>query len=138
LLTNKKQIKVKLGSCLMVPSCERCVKVEEECRQKGQGLGCKRCAQWKVGYSAVGLKRKGAEKKAEQRVTEDAEGELVVPLELSDGVMEQVEAMAKELRKISGGIWALVVGVGKLTEAVEGMGKKEVVKVDKEMETEKV
>jgi hypothetical protein len=29
---------------------------------------------------------------------------LVALLKLSDGVMEQVKAMAKELRKISGGI----------------------------------
>jgi hypothetical protein len=85
------------------------------------------------------LKRKGTEKKMEWRVaTEDAEEELMAPLELLDGVMEQVEAMAKELRKIRGGIWALVEGVGKLMEAVEGMGKKEVVKVDKETGTEDV
>jgi UTP:GlnB (protein PII) uridylyltransferase len=86
----------------------------------------------------VRLKRKGSEKRAEQRVMEDADKGLIALLELSDRVMEQVEAMAKELRKISKGIWALVEGVGKLTEAVEGMGKKEVRKVDKETETEEV
>jgi hypothetical protein len=85
------------------------------------------------------LKRKGAERKAEQRVVmEDTEKGLVVFLELSDGVMEQVEAMVKELWKISGGIWVLVEGVGKLMKVVEVMGKKEVAKVDKETEMEKV
>jgi hypothetical protein len=103
------------------------------------GLGCERCAQWKVGCSAVGLKRKDAERKVEQRVAmEDMEEGLVAPLKLSDGVMEQVEAMAKELRKISGGIWVLVKGVRKLMEVVEGMGRIEVAKVDKETEIEEV
>jgi hypothetical protein len=84
----------------------------------------------------VGLKRKGAERKVEQRVVmEDVEKGLMAPLEVSDEVMEQVEAMAKELRKR---IWALVEGVGRLTEVVEGMGKKEVAKVDKETEMEGV
>jgi hypothetical protein len=32
--------------------------------------------------------------------------------------MEQVEAMVKELRKISGGIGALIEGIGRLTEVV--------------------
>jgi hypothetical protein len=73
----------------------------------------------------VGLKRKGAERKVEQRtVMEDIEEGLVAPLELFHRVMEQVEAMAKELRKISRGIWALVKGFGKLTEVVEGLEKK--------------
>jgi hypothetical protein len=52
----------------------------------------------------VGLKRKGSEKRAEWRVTEDVDERPIAPLELSDRVMEQVEAMARELRKISGGI----------------------------------
>jgi hypothetical protein len=76
----------------------------------------------------VGLKRKGMEKKTEQRVMEDVEEGSVAPLKLSDRVMEQVEAMEKELRKISGGIWALVEGVGRLTEVVEELGRKEVEK----------
>jgi hypothetical protein len=59
-------------------------------------------------------------------------------LELFYGVMEQVEAMAKELRKISGKVWALVEGIGKLTEVIEGLGRKEVERVDKDMEMEKV
>jgi hypothetical protein len=58
-------------------------------------------------------------------VLEGAEEGSVAPLELSDGVMEQVEVMVKELKKISRGLWALVEGVGRLTEVVEGMGKKE-------------
>jgi hypothetical protein len=71
-------------------------------------------------------------------VSERVEEGLVAPLELSDGVIEQVEAMAKELKKISEGIWILVEGVGKLTEVVEGMKKKEVERVDKEVEMEDV
>jgi hypothetical protein len=62
----------------------------------------------------------------------------VAPLELSDGVIEQVEAMVKELRRISRGLLALVEGAGKLTEAVTGLGKKEVRKEDKETETEDI
>jgi hypothetical protein len=112
--------------------------VEKECQQKVRGPGCKRCVQQKVGCSVVGLKRKGSEKRVEQRVMEDVVEGLIAPLELSDRVMEQVEAMAKELLKISRGIWALVEGVGRLTEVVEGMGKKEVKKVDKETEMEEV
>jgi hypothetical protein len=49
----------------------------------------------------VGLKRKGSEKRVEQRVTGDADKGPITPLELSDRVMEQVEAMVKELRRIS-------------------------------------
>jgi hypothetical protein len=112
----------------MEPLCEWCVETEEECRQKAQGLGCERCAQWKVGCSTVGLKRKGTERKIEWRVIKDTEEGPVALLELSNRVMEQVEAMAKELKKISGGIWALV----------EGMRKKRVAKADKEMEMEEV
>jgi hypothetical protein len=44
-VTDKNWIKVKSSSRLMVPPCEQCIKVEEECRQKAWGLGCKRCAQ---------------------------------------------------------------------------------------------
>jgi hypothetical protein len=59
-------------------------------------------------------------------------------MELSDGFIEQVEAMVKELKNISGGIWALVEGIGKLTDVVEGAGKEGVRKEDKEMEMEDV
>jgi hypothetical protein len=85
------------------------------------------------------MKRKAGERKVEQRmVSEGVEEGSAAPLELSDIVMEQIEAMAKELKKISGGIWALVEGVRRLTEVVEGMEKKEVERVDKEAGTEDV
>jgi hypothetical protein len=104
-----------------------------------QGPGCERCAQWKVGCSMVGLKRKDTEKKTERKtMMEEVEDGSVAPLELSNGVMEQVEGMAKELRKISGGTWALMEGVGRLMEVIEGLGRKEVEKADKEIETEVV
>jgi hypothetical protein len=46
----------------------------------------------------VGLKRKGTERKTEWRVVmEDMEEGSMALLELSDGVMEQVEVMEKEL-----------------------------------------
>jgi hypothetical protein len=64
----------------------------------------------------------GAEKEGYRErngVTEDVEEGLMAPMELSDKVMEQIEAMAKELRKISGAIWALIEGVRKLTEVVK-------------------
>jgi hypothetical protein len=66
----------------------------------------------------VGLKWKISKKKEGKKrmMSEGLEEGSVALLELSDGVMEQVEAMAKELRKISGGLLALVEGVGKLTE----------------------
>jgi hypothetical protein len=88
----------------------------------------------------VGLRRKTSEKKEGKKrmMSEGVEEGLPVPLELSIGAMEQVEAMAKELRNISGGIWALVEGVRKLTEVVEGVGKEGMRKEDKEMETEDV
>jgi hypothetical protein len=87
----------------------------------------------------VGLRRKTSEKEGKKRMmSEGMEEGSMAPLEFSDGVMEQVEAMAKELRSISGGIWALVEGVGKLMEAVVGLGKKEGRKEDKETETEGV
>jgi hypothetical protein len=88
----------------------------------------------------VGLKRKMSERKEGKRrmLSEGIEEGSVAPLELSDRVMEQVEAMAKELRRISRGIQALVEGVGKLTEAVIGLGKEEVERKDKETETETV
>jgi hypothetical protein len=89
----------------------------------------------------VGLRRKTSEKKEGKKrmVSEGLEEGSVAPMmELSDGFMEQVEAIAKELRSISGGIWALVEGVGKLTEAMEGVRKEETRKEDKETETEGV
>jgi hypothetical protein len=49
------------------------------------GPVCERCAQWKVGCSMVGLKRKGLEKRAEQRIIEDVDEEPIALLELSDG-----------------------------------------------------
>jgi hypothetical protein len=60
--------------------------------------------------SRVGLKRKMSERKEGKRkmLSEGIEEESIALLELSDGVMEQVEAMVKELRRISGGIQALV------------------------------
>jgi hypothetical protein len=52
------------------------------------------------------LKRKAGEKRMEWRMAlEGVEKELAAPLELFDTVMKQVEAMAKELKKISRGIW---------------------------------
>jgi hypothetical protein len=67
---------------------------------------------------------------------EGGEEDLVAPMmELSDGFMQQMEAMAKELRRISGGIWALVEGVGKLAEVMEWSEKVGVKKVEKEVET---
>jgi hypothetical protein len=50
---------------------------------------------------------------------EGREENLAAPMmELSDGFMEQVEAIVKELKNISGGIWALVEGIGRLTEVL--------------------
>jgi hypothetical protein len=88
----------------------------------------------------VGLKWKLSEKKEGKKrmMLEGLEEGSVAPLELSDGVMEQVEAMAKELRRVSGGIWALVEGIRRLTEVVEGVGKEGMRKEDKETETEDV
>jgi hypothetical protein len=86
----------------------------------------------------VELKRKTLEKKEGKRrmLSEGLQEGSVALLELSDGVMEQVEAMAKELRRISGGIEALVEVVGRLMELVMGLRKKEVEKEDKGTEME--
>jgi hypothetical protein len=87
----------------------------------------------------VGLKQKMSEKEGKRRMlSEGLEEGSVALLELSDRVMEQVEAMAKELRRISGGILVLVEGVGKLMEVVIGLEKKEVERKDKKTETETV
>jgi hypothetical protein len=88
----------------------------------------------------VGLKRKILEKKEGKKrlMSEGLEEGSAAPLEFSDGVLEQVEAMAKELRNISGGIWALVEEIRKLMEVLEGVGKEGVRKEDKEMEMEDV
>jgi hypothetical protein len=88
----------------------------------------------------VGLRQKTWEKKEEKKrvMLEGLEEGSVAPLEFSDGVMEQVKAMAKGLRNISGGIWALVEGIRRLMEAVEGIGKEGVRKEDKKTETEDV
>jgi hypothetical protein len=114
--------------------------VDEPCLQKVRGPGCQHCGQRKVGCSLVGLKQKTSEKKEGKKrmMSEGLEEGSVAPLEFSDGVMEQVEAMVKELRSISGGIWALVEGIGRLTEVVEGISKQGVRKEDKETETEDV
>jgi hypothetical protein len=88
----------------------------------------------------VGLKQKTSEKKEGKKrmMLEGLDEGSVAPLEFSDRVMEQVEAMAKELRNISGGIWALVEGIGRLMEVVEGISKEGGKKEDKETEMEDV
>jgi hypothetical protein len=82
------------------------VQADEPCLRRERGPGCLRCGQRKVGCSLVGLKQKILEKKEGKKrmMSERLEEGSVAPLELSDGVMEQVEAMAKELRKISEGL----------------------------------
>jgi hypothetical protein len=123
-----------------MPPCKRCAQADEPCLRKVWGPGCQCCGQRKVGCSLVGPKRKTSEKKKGKKrmMLEGLEEGSVALLELSDGVMEQVEAMAKELRSISGGIWALVEGIGRLTEVVEGISKEGVRKEDKETEMEDV
>jgi hypothetical protein len=88
----------------------------------------------------VGIKRRVEKKEGKQRiVSEGGEENLVVPMmELSDGFMEQVEAIVKELRNINGRIWALVEGIGRLMEVVEEVGKEGARKEDKETEMEDV
>jgi hypothetical protein len=85
------------------------------------------------GFEAEDVGEKGGKKKDVVRGNRGG-----TSLELSDRVMEQVEAMVKELRRISREIQALVEGVGKLTEVVIGLGKKEVEKKDREIEMETV
>jgi hypothetical protein len=80
-----------------------------------------------------------SEKEEKKRMlSERLEEESIAPLEFLDGVMEQVEAMVKELRRISRGIQVLIEVVGRLTEVVMGLGEKEVEKKDKGPETETV
>jgi hypothetical protein len=64
-----------------------------------QGPRCQRCALRKVGCSLVGMKQRVDKKEGKQRlVLEGGEENLAAPMiELSDGFMEQMEAMAKEL-----------------------------------------
>jgi hypothetical protein len=70
-------------------------------------------------------------------VSKGGEEDLVAPMmELTDGLMEQMEAMVKELRRISGGIWTLVEGVGKLMEVMEWLEKMGAEKVEKGVEME--
>jgi hypothetical protein len=123
-----------------MPPCKRCAWADEPCLRKVWGPGCQHCGQQKVGCSLVGLKWKTSEKKEGKKrmMLEGLEEGSVALLEFSDGVMGQVEAMAKELRSISRGIWALVEGIRRLTEVVEGISKKGVRKEDKETETEDV
>jgi hypothetical protein len=86
------------------------------------------------------MKQKTDKKEGKQRlVLEGAEEDLVAPImELSDESMEQMEAMAKELRRIGGGTWALVEGVERLTEVMEWLEKMGMNKAEKEVETENV
>jgi hypothetical protein len=122
------------------PPCDRCVQADEACLQKAQGPGCQCCVQRKVGCSLVRIKQRIEKKEGKQRlVSEGGEENSAAPMmELLDGFMEQMEAMAKELKNISGGIWVLVEGIRRLTEVVEEIGKEEVRKEDKETETEDV
>jgi hypothetical protein len=105
-----------------------------------EGMGPWLPAQWKAGCSLVGIKWRVEKKEGKRRlVSEGREENLAAPvMELLDGFMEQVEAIVKELRNMSGEIWALVEGIGRLMEVVEGVGKEGVRKEDKEMETEDV
>jgi hypothetical protein len=84
------------------------------------------------------MKRRIDKKEGQWRlVSEGGEEDLAAPMiKLSDGFMEQMEAMAKELRRISERIRALVEGVGKLAEVTEWLEKVGVEKVEKEVETE--
>jgi hypothetical protein len=84
------------------------------------------------------MKQRVDEKEGKQRlVSEGGEKDLAAPMmELLDRFMEQMEAMAKELRRISGGIWALAEGVGKLAEVMERLEKVGAEKAENEVETE--
>jgi hypothetical protein len=107
----------------MTPPCTNCVKANKECRRKPRGPGCERCAQRKVGCSAAGRKR---EKKVVEPglLTERGTENVPAPwVELSDGLMEQVEAMAGTMKGMEKGIWELVKGIGKLTEAIGKMAE---------------
>jgi hypothetical protein len=86
------------------------------------------------------MKQRVEKKEGKQRlVLEGGEENSAAPMmELSDGFMEQMEAMAKELKRISGGIWALVEGVRKLTEVMKRSEKVGVEKAEKEVEMEPV
>jgi hypothetical protein len=116
-----------------MPPCERCA-------QEAWGPRCQHCALRKVGCSLISMKWRAEKKEGKQRlVSEEEEENSAAPMmELSDGFMEQIEAMAKELRRISGGIQALVEGVGKLGEVMEQLEKVGVEKVEKKVETEPV
>jgi hypothetical protein len=94
----------------------------------------------KVRCSLVGMKWRVEKKEGRQRlVSEDGEENSAAPMmELSDGFIEQMETMAKELRRISGEIWALVEGVGKLADVMEWSERVGVEKVEKEVEMEPV
>jgi hypothetical protein len=96
------------------------VQADEACLRKARGPGCQRCAQRKAGCSLVGIKWRVEKEEGKRRlVLEGREENLAAPMmELSDGFMEQVEAIVKELKNISGGIWALVEGIGRLTEVL--------------------
>jgi hypothetical protein len=87
------------------------------------------------------LRRKTTERKEEKRrmVSEVDSENIATPfVELSDGFMEQMELAVGNLGRINEEIWALVEGIGRLTEVVEGVGKKGMRKEDKETETEDV
>jgi hypothetical protein len=111
---------------------------DEACLWKARGPGCQCYALRKVRCSLVGMKRRIDKKEGQWRlVSEGGEEDLAAPMiKLSDGFMEQMEAMAKELRRISERIRALVEGVGKLAEVTEWLEKVGVEKVEKEVETE--
>jgi hypothetical protein len=104
-----------------MPPCERCAQADEVCLWKVRGPGCQCCVLRMVGCSLVRMKRRTEKKEGKWRlVLEEGEENLVASImELSDRFMEQMEAMAKELRRISRGIRALVEGVGKLAEVME-------------------
>jgi hypothetical protein len=72
-------------------------------------------------------------KKGKKRMVLEVDLENVAPpfVELSDRFMEQMELAVENLSRINEGIWALVSGV---KELVEVMGKKEVLKTNRDQE----
>jgi hypothetical protein len=102
----------------MKPACDSCRKAEVDSLQKARGPGCERCARRKVKCSLVGERKK--ERKTEPGVLTgpNSDGVLAPLVELSDGFMEQIEAMGRKMGETNDGIWVLVRGVGRLTEVV--------------------
>jgi copper chaperone CopZ len=118
-----------------MPSCEQCMQADEACLQKVRGPRCQHCVHRKVRCSLVRMKQRVDKKESKQRLV--LEGRFNGSHDGANRWIHETDGGHGEgAEKNRWRKWALVKGVGKLTEVMEQSEKMGTEKAEKEVETE--